>query len=63
MLQYCMEKTTYYFQFFGDLGFVVVGCWGFLGDCGGHIWRMFEEMLDCFSYSFGGVLGCLLDVV
>ena len=36
------------------LGFFIlsVRCWWFVGDFGGHIWRMFGDISDVFSCSF-----------
>ena len=33
---------------------------GFLGVVGGDFWRIFGDVLDGFSYSFGGFLGGIL---
>ena len=34
---------------------------GFLGVVGGDFWRIFGDVLDGFSYSFGGCSGGILD--
>ena len=56
-----MDKNDIILVGFLGFAFFRSGCWGFLGDCWGHIWRMLGEMLNAFSYSVGGFGGGLLE--